>query len=465
MTDFDLKFRGVNLLVDDPDLIEWVNNNIPLGVAQDTMAPCCHKRPKLKFGSWWYPWGASRWSECLCLISSRIKEQIGSNFDGTLTMRTYAGNISTTMHMLPPRPLAALSDDPNVDASKVNELFAVLFVDERYWLQYLDTGEIDIEWNTTTWDNLFSTANSLLNVSLTHDSVHANYFKPNRHSDINAKYDNLGEWIDKLCFNTGLRLTRQIDGTLQCDSSSTSTTSFNTNKTNAEPYFRAGGNGVAGQWVPATIKVVFPDVRDYVYDNCTKGHPFIKHNLNVSRYTIEEINVSSVDSTVDTKTNYNKTFHTTAAAIYTDDAQDNSSDTSDLATRIATDYVAWKDFNFDKTYNGIMTWTPEGYNDILYEYSSMDCKTRVYASPYNLEWNNLDHALGSTEPLTTDGIIQGSAIAAISGSASGDVGIGAGVRIDSYNPFSNEITADNKVQIAFNYNECRWEVISEDCSE
>jgi hypothetical protein len=160
---FELSYNKVPFALDTPELIELLEARLPLGYLRELVPgplyptrttdglalPVWPRRPEPRIGQFFYPVGASRWAEFHGVVGTKQKDAM---LEGTLpelaqaaaaqfVMRAdgdsglnapsaqFGGGITTTMYMLPPRPLA-------VYGTKFDGLWLISLVDERYYFQF-----------------------------------------------------------------------------------------------------------------------------------------------------------------------------------------------------------------------------------------------------------------------------------------------------------------------------------------
>jgi hypothetical protein len=90
-----------------------------------------------------------------------------------------------------------------------------------------------------------------------------------------------------------------------------------------------------------------------------------------------------------------KIFHDTASALYTNDftTPTNATDLLALVRFIADAFWTWRsEHAFDRVYNGIINYVPEGFTDTIeWTYRAEECTTRSRSSPWNWEPEELHH--------------------------------------------------------------------------
>lgn len=159
-------------------------------------------------GMLWWPAGAIRFACGRFLASGAQVDQIRAlvpdgNTPATFTMSDGVNQISTSLYMLPARPLAQIQG--------TNHLYLLSFVDDRFrW--WLKAAEIDVVGGTTTWQSLYNLIATALNISITADVVAPAYLKPN--AVLTARYDMLPPLLDAVAFSVGQRIVRLLDGTV-----------------------------------------------------------------------------------------------------------------------------------------------------------------------------------------------------------------------------------------------------------
>ena len=79
------------------------------------------------------------------------------------------------------------------------------FVDQRFFWWARNTGSLTVNEGTTTWDDLYSSMGTALEVTINQDPVVAAYGKPS--SQVNLQYEPVPQWLDTIAQNVGQRVT------------------------------------------------------------------------------------------------------------------------------------------------------------------------------------------------------------------------------------------------------------------
>jgi len=398
----------------------------------------------VRIGDYYYPTGAARWGVFRGLAtSSMVKEMVALSFaNATTTAKEFVMQavpqlvnganeieytVTTDLYMLPPRPLA--EHGANFDG-----LFLVTLVDERWYWQYKSVSLSPREGpvGRTSWNNLISTVATALGISLS-ATIADDYLYPEPDSQLFCREQNAAVVLDAIAANLGLTLVRKLDGTFSLLTNTASQTLVNSNRGTATDCIRTAGGDLfstvtqlpAGiltsaknAILPANIKVCFPAYIEPRYsgpgagdsnDPSASGKAPIPYLVN-ARYANKRPSTQYEDGfgSVWTKTiaisaagsNYTglgglgtHTIHSTAKALFDCEADlsgnpRNNTELSALALQLAKNY--WDGLSLsalDEVYPGTYAWSPEGYNDIIWTYSSRSrlASTRVFRS----EWNQI----------------------------------------------------------------------------
>lgn len=194
-----------------------------------------------------WPSDARRWSYGHYLVNSDTVSQIGldafpqnqpympvsfsvgnpesnsSNGSGTIN----AGEtLSTTMYVLPPYPLSGLRGLTGM----IQSLYLITVTDARYWWWYQNLGGISIS-SSTTWASLITTIATILNVTITPDTINAAYLGPSQQS-FSLPFEPVPIVLDAIAYNTGQRFVANYDGTFSMQLYRTALSAFNNDMDN-----------------------------------------------------------------------------------------------------------------------------------------------------------------------------------------------------------------------------------------
>lgn len=304
--------------------------------------------PRPKLNSLYWPTGASRWARGYFLSTTGDKNQIvdsgyANHFTGQLTMTDETNSLAVTcqVHVLPPRPLP-----PGLLTTQegYSGLWLIPVVDDRYFWQYRNTGNLVVT-NSSTWSDLYSALGTALGVTITADTVSANYFRPDI-QELTRRYENAAVLLDAVAHSCGHRIVRKLDGTVHAINAASSLTLFNTNSGDFES---AGANLGAGfnYGKPASVAVTFPKYRQCQVD--PNGDLLLLAGAESVGGQFEAV----------------KTVHSTAFADFSNkntDA-DNLTDCQTLANQITSDYIAWLSTQYDIAFASLKSWSLSGYDD------------------------------------------------------------------------------------------------------
>ncbi len=343
------------------------------------------EQPKLKdLGRLYWPRGASRFAFAHFVISDRILQLIrplayngGTLNPLTLSMSDGTRSTSADLYMLPPRPISQIAN-PGVPGGS---LWGITLVDDRYFW-WFRKGEIAVDEGTTTWDDLYDAIASALNISLTIDTVDADYQMPTR------RFDTLDQplpvLLDAVAYSVGQQIVVGMDGSISTQNYDTAKADFDanweeiTNRSFGGLFHTASGtvSGDTFALVPQEVRVVFPvqyiesGEVDTVYpiDNTLSG-------LALSDYPPE------VTGFIGTQVLWGDQYAMVSTGGGT---PTNASELDAYAAAMSRDWYLWQLGGTDVVYAGIGPWTPEGISDsVEYLYDAEKMLTRVQRAPWN----------------------------------------------------------------------------------
>lgn len=327
------------------------------------------KQPSFRLQRLWWPRGASQWSHIHFLVTDDRLDQIRTAYasgPATLEMTWVDENggivdtLSTDMYMLTPRPLATIATAP------IKNLRLLTLVDQRYYWWLTTTGDLTlVEYYpataSTTWDDLYTQLGTALGTAITHDTVSPNYVSPSR--TLLAKYEYLPPFLDAVAYNTGMRISRALDGTINARSASGAQGDLEDNLGLATARSPSGGGVFVYDpsadpndldlMVPAHVAVVFPKIQC----GLVTGDYDTPKTVSLTSLALTEF--TGVTGTIGTKT-----FHDSCVADYTGGVGTPTNDTelTNLAKQLATDYYLWNRQLVDQKWDGIVAFDPEGFS-------------------------------------------------------------------------------------------------------
>lgn len=405
-----LTYAGIDLLIPTAEVAAWVEANIsvrdvyefvrrywPGPRLQGLTFPGMQPDRPIKVNCLWWPVGASRWacghfivSEARLAQIRQVVEPSGSTYQPAplvmtwvdATTNTIVDFVSTSLWMLPARPLSQISG--------LNGHYLISLVDDRFWWWQANTGDVTVTEPTTTWVELYETLGTALDESIDADPVSANYGTPA--STLSTKYEDVPPVLDAVAYNCGQRIVRGLDGAIYATNVLTAEADVAANLSLVTARSKqagglmaltiAGPNDLNGV-LPASVEVVFP--------RTDSGVP------NAAPYTVT-VTLSSLGlpefSGVFGNTSAQKTFHDSATATYAGGGSPtNAAALLALATQTATDYYRYRACPLDIKYAGIVQWEPEGWSDnVEWTYRLNEVSTRIQAGPWNDLTTELMHA-------------------------------------------------------------------------
>jgi hypothetical protein len=316
--------------------------------------------PPPRINTLWWPTGATRWAMGWFLATRKSKDNIlaavkpQSSTSGvqkaTLGMGDDLDNSTDTtvnaidMYLLPPRPISWTGTNGDD-----GDLWLIPLVDERYFWQFVNVGDISVT-TSTTWASLFSTLGSALGVTVTvSDAVESAYLNPDP-TDFTRKYDNAALLLDAAAWSVGRRVVRTIDGTVTVQARATADTALSDNLDQEWRQLAGGDFSDVGGDQPAKLTMTFCKMKEYFLqaDNAL--------------YTVDK-DAPSGTNFIEGKS---LTVHCAAYADYdVSNSLQNGTALDALAEQLKTDYYGWAAKDYDRVFSGVTDWKPTGYDDAI----------------------------------------------------------------------------------------------------
>lgn len=173
----------------------------------------------VRVGSFFNPWGASRWGYAHVIVDEPILGQIRTlAYSGPSKYKPLAfvmddsvgKSMTTNLWMLPAVPLQAIDANFN--------LYLMTLVDDRFFWYERGTS-ISITEKTTTWAGLYSQIGTALGVTIIAETVSADYLYPG--VGFAKAYDYLPLLLDWVASSVGQRIVRTLDGKIYARSATT----------------------------------------------------------------------------------------------------------------------------------------------------------------------------------------------------------------------------------------------------
>lgn len=422
-----ISYAGVSLVLEDPDreYQQWLERALslkdlnwfgpePLHYREGRDRPrgnhksrvglavpnWIHRPPRWRLNTLWWPCtGAARFAQGLFLASDTQMSTILSSLDadGAAVLEItdeQNGTVSTLMHLLPARransPLTGLNG------------WILPLVDERYWWQWLDSGNLEVACDDA-WTVVINALQTRLGVTINYaSSILSNYFGPDP-VELTRRHENAAVLLDAVAACLGTRVVRRFDGAVILQDFDSAASVVAVNLSGLTPYATlAGGAAFEPESAnyPNEVKVVFP--------RCINDIPQSDGDV----YTVTR--AASLYSVVNMTPGTTKVFYTTAPADFTAGLSTpaNIADMTTLADKIADDYYASLGKHYDHAFDGVYAWTPNAYDDWvwvqygnLYEIDAQgaarrdfffdddyQASTRVCSLPYDFGVCELLHA-------------------------------------------------------------------------
>jgi hypothetical protein len=264
-----LLLAGQPLAVPKPELLSYIEANISIdrlrafaarswpgfgtvGLAYPTAYRPWPPQP-YRLNRFYWPVGATRWGWGIFLADTDTANNIEDSAFGNgsittpVTFQMSAENqvgttletVSTQVYVMPPIPLFRIL---NQSGASTRGMFAVAVADQRVYWRNVATPDFGIsESSGTTWTTILNSIAGALGISLTIDTINANYLLPSR--AINLTNEPADIVLDSILYNIGQRLVVTFSGQYKTQNFSTALTAYNADlSANPNRTLRAGGN-------------------------------------------------------------------------------------------------------------------------------------------------------------------------------------------------------------------------------
>ncbi len=346
--------------------------------------------PPVKLNTLYWPQGASRWAFFAGLVCEEDANKIQDEIEDTAAQDLILGDKEFQMCALAPRPIAG-----DFTQGKTR-LWLLPLVDKRFWWQFENTGDLELD-GATTWETFLLTLCSQLDESPEIDGIHGDYGTP--HPDASRDYHNVPSLLDAAVHSVGMRFLAYPDGTYRVRDWSNSRDELlinvegreqgqgnpesdkNRENSGVGPILAGGlmlypqdydkpepGEILANATVPEKVAVSFPELCDNAPRLDEDRHEIVKE---LSDLPADETTIVASEQ----KPGSVKNIRSWAGANYIQTnttVLDNSSELDDLATRIASDYFQSVENHFDIKYGCIRDWEPTGFDEMtIYTYGRL----------------------------------------------------------------------------------------------
>lgn len=393
---------GISLLIPSPEVEAFINRTLPLEEANLYGSLPCRTEsrsdsnrhsiglpvynwpapPPPKLNSLYWPSGASRWARGWFLCTGKAKDEIvaqAHSSGGTTALELKLGDEDANvqyidLYLLPPRPLSGIVPGSTQTPAEIKEsLWLLPLVDVRYFWQFIPSGNLEFD-SSSTWEDAFTDLGTALGVTIDADDVDADYLQPDW-VELTRRYSPVPVLLDAVAASVGQRIIRDPEeGTVTSQSVANAKTALQSNYDLPLLSLAAGGDLSASLGdIPAKVRVNFRRWSQYnVY-------------CDGEVYTTTSAASATADPPTSTVSGKERIFHSTLYAEYPYNTAANSAGdptnktTLDaLAAQIAADYYGWLSRLYDVCWNGVVDWTPTGFDDaIIWE----PTRTRVWSLP------------------------------------------------------------------------------------
>lgn len=336
------------------DLLVQVHESISAKNSRDTSVgisrvglprPNYPAPPPPRINQLYWPTGASRWAQGYFLATKSVADKLSLACGSAVELIARVNDVSirAKVFVMAPRPVSCVA------ATAHESLYLIPVVDDRYWWQFRNYGNMGKP-TITTWNALFSHVVDRLGIQLTVDSFSSSYLKPDP-EEFTRRYDNAAAILDAMALSVGQRIVRQFDGTVRSINFANSAAEYDANLASRTPWWQIAGDSVASKPIPASVQVVFPRA------DC--GIPSCNRQVYLSTVpgTTYSQNCPVAGSV--------KTIHSTAWANYEPSATTplNVAELDSLAEQIASDYYASLARQYDHTFIGTKQWFFTAFDD------------------------------------------------------------------------------------------------------
>lgn len=388
-----ISYGGISLLYETDEVNQWMHRYqrpeelFHLAPPHRTPSINYPRHPHLDEGpvinSLYWPTGASRWGSFYGLASAHavltIREVARVN-NGYADL-VIGGLTFKYMYLLPPRPIAApmavVDPIPGRLPGFVSDLWLIPLVDMRYSWQYVHSGDFAVtsgmSW-TTFFGNLTARLTTVPIWSIA--PAHADFLGPGQ--ELSQWHHEVPAMLDAGAHAVGMRVILQADGNARIDSP------VDGIKTTEDWYQEnidilklpksspAGGYIADVELVPANVTVSYPALRDGCepLETPDQESPGERHEVDVAL-----VDVDNAGSLLEfgkllvelNNADLKKIVRSSAAATFEGAASTptNATELSNNATQIATRYYYYLGRQYDVTWNGLIAWEPEGYDDCV----------------------------------------------------------------------------------------------------
>jgi len=437
-----ITFGGISLLIPTPEVEAFINRTLPLEEANlyGPLPSSTGSRhpdnvhsinlpvynwptpPPPKLNSLYWPSGASRWARGWFLCNGTAKDSIVSqahSAGGTTALELAIGDEDTNvqyidLYLLPPRPVSGIVPGTTQTAAEVAAtLWLLPLVDVRYFWQFISSGNLELT-SSSTWTTLFSSLGTALGVTISVDSVDADYLQPDW-VELTRRYVPVPVLLDAVAASVGQRIICDPEaGTVTSQSVASAKTALQANYDQGLLSLAAGGDlSTSLGDIPASVRVNFRRWSQYsVY-------------CDGEIYTTTSAASATAEPPTSTVSGKERIFHSTLYAEYpyntaanSGSAPTNSATLAALAAQVAADYYGWLSRLYDVCWNGVVDWTPTGFDDaIIWE----PTRTRVWSLPSGV---GVDRQLSQSSTYEVfDQIMLGKPDADIAAAATGTVSV------------------------------------------
>jgi hypothetical protein len=347
--------------------------------------------PPVRLGHLFWPAGASRWAvghfvassaQLAAVKAAAVSGTYGDFRAADLVLDDGANSLTTSLWLLPPRPLAQTPGGPDG--------YLLTLVDERFFWWTLQKAFAVLE-GTTTWADVFALPGAAWaapwTTAVTADAVPSAYLAPS--GEFGLYYLALPRLLDAAALSAGLRVARRLDGAVLAQSYTAAAASAAAQLGLGWPR-RAGGAFDAADLTraaPAAVAVLFRKSNGGVI--APGGH----YASEVALADLAPAEYTPRRGLAQTKA----TFYDTAIANYAVGAAvpDNQAELDALAARFAADWYRWRLGALDVSFRGLRAWAADGLHDVEWVHGPGEAYTLVRRGPWNDAADRLLHAGGA----------------------------------------------------------------------
>jgi hypothetical protein len=375
-----LTYGDVELITPTPEHEEWVA--YALGPEADAAWPGYEGRrgvplrdptDRAALGTLSWPRSASLWAVGQYLVDSdrlALIRQAAFRRGGYRALPLALGDgdntVTTSLWMLPARPLAAMPGQPG--------LHLLTLVDDRYFWRRR-AASVAAAGGSTTWEALVASLGAALGVAVALDPVPAAYLLPD--PSLAAVYGDLPALLDRVATAVGMRVVRTLDGAVKVQSYASALAQTRANLRRGLPAQAGGeyallpGQPELSAALPASVTVVYPAGGDGAPAALEAAYTVLLSDLGLAEVGASRGGPGTA------------VLRSSALAHYAGGgAPANDAELAALARQMATDWYRWRTARGAWAFAGVAPWVPEALGEsVVWEYRQGEVRTLLHRTP------------------------------------------------------------------------------------